>query len=294
MKPPKNCPQEYTVDKPAGLLEFLLRTMTGMSRNSVKSLLTRGAVSVGGKTATKHDTPLLPGVTVSVAPPDDPRHIDIAKHLRIIYEDEELIAIDKPAGLLAIATDREKTETAYHLLTEHVRRENNKSRLFVVHRLDKDTSGVMIAAKNERIKLALQDQWNTLVQTRGYTAVSEGVFREKSGTVTSWLKETKTHFVYSGSRPGDGREAVTSYEVIRESAAYSLLGITLGTGRKNQIRVHMSDLGHPVAGDKKYGARTDPLGRLCLHAGLLEIRHPFSERLLVFQSDTPKDFLALF
>jgi 23S rRNA pseudouridine1911/1915/1917 synthase len=286
--------QIYTVDAPAGLLDFLLKTLKGKSRNNVKSLLTRGAVSVGGKTVTRHDYMLTPGQTVTLAAPGDDLRKEITKRLKIIYEDDALIAADKPAGLLSIATERESFETAYHLLTDYVRIGSPKSRIFVVHRLDRDTSGVMIAAKNEAMKLALQDNWGALVKTRGYTAVAEGVFRVKSGVIRSWLKETKTHVVYSGGRDGDGQEAVTLFDVTRESGAYSLVQLALETGRKNQIRVHLSDLGHPVAGDKKYGAKTDPLKRLCLHAGLLELEHPFSGQLMTFESAVPKSFLSLF
>lgn len=284
--------KEYVVDAPSGLLEFLLKTLTGMARNSIKSLLTRGEVSVGGKKVTKHDYMLKAGAVVRIAPPDDGSS-EIKKRLTIVYEDDELIAIDKPAGMLSIATEREKTETAYHLLTDYVRCANSSNRIFVVHRLDRETSGIMIAAKNEKIKLALQDQWNELVKTRGYIAVAEGVFKEKTGTVTSWLKETKTHFVYSSNDRHEGQEAVTNYEVTRESAAYSLVKVALDTGRKNQIRVHLSDLGHPIAGDKKYGAATNPLKRLCLHANLLELRHPVTDKLMAFECAIPKGFLKL-
>ena len=286
--------REYKVDTASELLPFLLRMVTGMSRNSVKGLLTRGDVSVGGKRVTRHDFPLKAGQTVKIAPPGAALRADILKRLKIIYEDDELIAVDKPAGLLSIATENEKTETAYHRLTDYVRLRNPNGRIFVVHRLDRDTSGVLLVAKNEQIKRALQDDWSTLVKMRGYTAVAEGTFAEKSGTVRSFLRETSTHHVYSVSRAGDGLEAVTHYTVLKESPTYSLVGVTLDTGRKNQIRVQFSELNHPVAGDKRYGAKTDPLGRLCLHAGGLELTHPFSGKPLVFESAVPQSFLALF
>ena len=286
--------REFVVGAPMGLLDFLLKTMTGLSRNSVKALLTRGDVSVGCKKVTRHDYPLAAGQTVTVAPPGAAVQAGILKRMKIIYEDDELIAVDKPAGLLSIATDSEKTETAYHRLTDYVRSASPGSRIFVVHRLDRDTSGVMLAAKNERLKRALQDNWSTLVKTRGYTAVAEGVFTEKRGTVRSFLKETSEHHMYSATGTGEGLEAVSSYTVTKESPEYSLVSVALDTGRKNQIRVHLSELGHPVAGDKKYGSKTNPLSRLCLHAGLLELTHPFTGRLLVLESSVPKSFLTLF
>lgn len=284
---------DFTVVAPDQLLDFLLKQPTGLSRNSVKGLLTRGSVLVNGKKATRHDVALKPGTVVRIAPPDDGRRA-ILKRLPVIYEDDELIAVEKPAGMLSIASEKETVLTAYHLLTDYVRIGNPKNRIFVVHRLDKETSGVMVAAKNEKLKLALQNSWNELVKTRGYAAVAEGQFKEKSGTIRTWLKETSIHHMYSSHTPGDGLEAITHYQVLQESATHALVNITIDTGRKNQIRVHLSELQHPVAGDKKYGAATNPLSRLCLHAGLLEVEHPVTKKLMVFESPLPKSFLSLF
>ncbi|NLA87394.1 MAG: RluA family pseudouridine synthase [Clostridiales bacterium] len=282
----------YIVGEPAKLLDFLLEKLTNKSRNNVKSLLTNKTVSVDGKTVTRHDHPLWKGQTVTIA---SKAHMLKKQYnqLNILYEDDELLAIDKPAGLLSIATDDEKEKTAYRLMTEYVRIGNPNGRVFIVHRLDRDTSGVLISAKNERLKLALQSNWNNLVTTRGYTAIVEDMPKERSGQITSWLKETKTHRTYSSSTAGDGREAVTNYRVIKASNNYALLKISIETGRKNQIRVHMKDLCHPIAGDKKYGAKTNPLGRLCLHAELLEFRHPFTDRHMILKSAVPKSFMGL-
>jgi 23S rRNA pseudouridine1911/1915/1917 synthase len=198
---------------------------------------------------------------------------------------------NKPEGLLSVATERgrDKQTTAYSILTEYVKRRGAGNRIFVVHRLDRDTSGVLLAAKTEKMKLALQDDWARLVKTRGYTALVEGKLSEKAGTLRSRLLENSAHVVYE-SADGEGQEAVTEYRVLRESAAYSLLDIRLHTGRKNQIRVQFSGLGHPVAGDKKYGAKTNPLGRLALHAHLLELEHPFMGKLLSFAAEVPAGF----
>ena len=282
----------FIVEEQGSLLPFLLSNLTGKSRNNVKTILSGGAVSVDGKSVTKFDHPLRPGQTIRIAPPGQMRYKQ-PKRLKILFEDDELIAINKPSGLLTVATDTEKTQTAYHDVTEYVRRTHPKNRVFIVHRLDRDTSGVVLFAKTEHMKYALQDNWNALVKTRGYTAVVEGVLQEKQGTARSWLKQTKTNRMYSSTMDGDGLEAVTEYRVLRESAAYSLLDIRLKTGRKNQIRVHMHDLGHPVAGDKKYGAAANPLGRLALHAGVLELYHPVTKRLMTFRCDTPGTFMSL-
>lgn len=282
----------YVVEEPTGLLEFLLKHVTGKSRNNIKSLLTNKTVSVDGKTVTRHDHPLKTGQTVRIALPVHMLQKQF-KPLKIIYEDEELIAIDKPAGLLSVATDNEKENTAYHLMTDYVRLGNSKNRIYVVHRLDRDTSGVLIAAKNEKLKLALQDNWNALLNTRRYAAIVEGVPEKESGTIKSWLKETKTLLSYSSGFAGDGQEAITNYVVTKTSNHYALVQITIETGRKNQIRVHMSDMGHPIAGDKKYGAKTNLLGRLCLHADILEFRHPFTDKLMTIESPVPQKFLTL-
>ncbi len=275
-----------------GLLEFLLKQLKDKSRNNVKSLLTNKTVSVDGKTVTRHDHPLKMGQTVRISSQEHMLQKQF-KQLKIIYEDDELIVIDKPAGLLTIATEKETERTAYHLMTDYVRISGAKNRIFVVHRLDRDTSGVLIAAKNEKLKLALQDDWSKLVTTRSYTAVVEGIPEKKSGRIQSWIKETKTLVSYSSSVAGDGQEAVTNYEVSDVSNDYALVNVALDTGRKNQIRVHMKELGHPVAGDKKYGAKTNPLGRLCLHADKFAFCHPFTNKLMTFESPVPRSFLTL-
>lgn len=284
---------EFPVEEAAGLLAFLLLKLRHKSRNNVKSLLTRKAVTVNGKTVTHYDHALHPGQIVRIISPAQLQYKK-PKRLKIIFEDEELIAVNKPAGLLTVASDTEKLQTMYHDVTGYVQREDPAKRIFVVHRLDKDTSGVVLFAKTEQIKHALQDNWNALVKRRGYIALVEGRLPDKTGTIRSWLKETKTHHVYSSHTTGDGVEAVTSYQVLRESKAYSLLDINLETGRKNQIRVHMTDIEHPIAGDKKYGAQTNPFKRLALHAGALELTHPVTGQPMVFSSTTPANFLSVF
>ena len=245
---------EFVVTQSKGLLDFLLLNLSKLSRNNVKSLLTNKEVLVDGSVITKHDYPLKEGQTIRIV-----RSVNRSEKqeeiLQIIYEDDDLVVINKPAGMLSIATDNEKLVTAYHLMTDYAKRTSPKGRIFIVHRLDRDTSGVIMFAKNERIKLALQDNWDDLVLQRGYFAIVEGQLKEKQGKVRSWLKETSTLLMYSSRKDGDGLEAITNYKVLKETSAYSLLDVQLETGRKNQIRVHMKELGHPVIGDKKYGAK---------------------------------------
>lgn len=281
----------FVVAEGSGLLDFLTLKLTGQSRNNIKSLLVHRQVTVDGRVITRHDFPLKEGQAVGIVRSviRGQKEKDV---LQILYEDADLIVINKPAGLLAI-TDNKNGASAYHLLTDYVRRTNLKARIFVVHRLDRDTSGVLMFAKNEKLKLALQKNWGGLVAQRGYVAIVEGRLKEKSGRIRSWLKETKTLLVYSSPKAGDGLEAITNYQVINESPDYSLLNIQLETGRKNQIRVHMKELGHSVVGDTKYGAKTNPLKRLGLHAHKLELRHPFSNQVFCFEAEVPENFKAL-
>ncbi|WP_242964952.1 RluA family pseudouridine synthase [Scatolibacter rhodanostii] len=285
--------KEFVVTEPIQLMEFLQLKLSKESRNHVKSLLKYRAVSVNGVVRTKYDTPLHPGQKVRISRAAAPEETQ-KNTLHILYEDDDLIAVNKPAGLLSIATDKEKDITAYHLLTDYVKLKNPEDRIFAVHRLDRDTSGVFIVAKNEAMKFALQEDWAKLVSVRAYVAIVEGQLKEKSGTMRSWLKKTKTLLMYSSDRAGDGLEAITKYEVMKESEEYSWVDVHLETGRKNQIRVHMKDLGHPVVGDKKYGAKANPLKRLGLHAYQLEFKNPLSGEVMSFKAPIPQNFKTLF
>ncbi|MDR1564467.1 MAG: RluA family pseudouridine synthase [Oscillospiraceae bacterium] len=280
---------EYPVKEEGELLAFLLSVLPAGTRRNAKAILKYRAVLVDGRVVTQFNHKLRRGQRVTVLPP---MQGDILEG--ILYEDDEIIVFNKPEGLLSIATEKENTNTAYHLLNEHVKQINAHNRIFIVHRLDRDTSGVLLAAKNERVKYLLQDNWANIVKTRGYRAIVEGKLKEQEGTLHSWLCETQTHLVYESTSPGKGLEAITDYQVMRESAVYSLLDIRLQTGRKNQIRVQLSSLGHPVAGDKKYGAATNPLRRLALHAHLLELEHPVTGALLSFSAKTPSAFKRVF
>ncbi len=214
----------------------------------------------------------------------------------ILYEDKELLVINKPAGQLSIATDMLRQETAYSQATDYIRIRNKKARLFIVHRLDRDTSGVLLFAKNEGIKLALQEKWNQIVSRRGYQAIVAGKPEREEDTLCSYLLENKAHVVYSAPEKKGGKLAITHYRFLRERKGYSLLDLSIDTGRKNQIRVQLADLGHPVAGDKKYGEGKggNPIGRLGLHAGRLTLTHPKTGKELDFMAPLPKEFERLF
>ncbi|MEK4355333.1 RluA family pseudouridine synthase [Paenibacillus sp. FSL R5-0475] len=283
-------PKSFTVNEPSELLPFLLIHITGRGRNAIKSILSRGQVAVNGKVITQHNFQLHPGQTVTI---DQEKPVQVAEMigLTIVHEDDDLIIIQKDAGLLSIATAEENELTAYRQLMEHVRISNPKNRIFVVHRLDRDTSGVMMFAKSERIQQALQTTWKDTVKERSYVALVEGAVKRPEGTVSSWLKETSTLKMYSSPHEGDGLHAITHYKLIQANRHFSLLEVKLETGRKNQIRVHMADIGHPIAGDKKYGAETKTVGRLGLHARVLSFIHPTTGELMTFESPIPKTFL---
>lgn len=211
------------------------------------------------------------------------------KKLNIIYEDKEIIVISKEAKLLIVSTDKERFHTLYNEVSNYVKRKHPKNKIFIVHRLDKDTSGVILFAKNEKIKKAFQDDWDNIAIKREYVALVEGNDINK-GTIKSYLYETKTLQVISSNDPKKGKLAITEYENINKGKKYSKVLINIKTGRKNQIRVHLSSIGYPIIGDKKYGALTNPLNRLGLHATKLVIRHPFTSELMIFESPIPSSF----
>ncbi|WP_047981841.1 RluA family pseudouridine synthase [Ornithinibacillus contaminans] len=280
----------FKVEEAGELLPFLLQKLENRSRNSVKSILTRGQVKIDDHIETKHNYPLKAGQTVSVLKNKVAVKESTLIGMTILYEDDSVIVINKDAGLLTIATEKEKRQTALHQLMEHVRRQNPLNRIFVVHRLDKETSGVMMFAKSEKVKRKLQDNWKDMVKERTYVALVEGYVTQSEGTIKSWLRESKTHKMYS-IQDRDGQLAITRFRRVKANKQFSLVEVQLETGRKNQIRVHMSDLGHPVVGDKKYGAKTNEIGRLGLHAKILSFEHPITGQLLLFRADVPKSFL---
>ena len=214
--------------------------------------------------------------------------------INIVYEDNDILVINKPNGLLTIESDHEKTDTAYKLVLEYMSQKDKHARCFQVHRLDKETSGLLLFTKTYELKELLSKNWNTLVKERGYVAVVEGKMPKKEDQIINWLKETDTHLMYNSNKNGDGLKAITNYKVVKETQKYSLLDVTIETGRKNQIRVAMADLGHPVVGDDKYGTPSDPLKRLGLHAATLKFKHPITKEIMYFKAETPAIFKKLF
>ena len=214
------------------------------------------------------------------------------KKIDIVYEDKEIIVVNKKSGLLCISTSKGEELTLYRMVSSYVKKSNPKLKVYIVHRLDKETSGIVIFAKNKNSKLILQNNWDKMVKKRGYVAIVEGNVEKEKGTIKSYLKETKTLFVYS-TKEKVGKLAITKYRKVFGSNRYSLLDIEIKTGRKNQIRVHMKDIGHVIVGDKKYGSNVNPIRRMCLHANVLEFMHPKTKELMHFEVDIPDGFIKI-
>lgn len=288
---PRRRARDYPVTQETTLLPFLRKTLTDKSRNNVKSLLTRKLVAVDGRPVSQYDLPLRPGQTVTLLPVSAPGLTSLP--FPILYEDGRLIAVNKPAGLLSVGNERERMKTAYRKVSDYVKSKDINAKIFVVHRLDRETSGVLIFARDPDTQRAFQEHWNDIVTRRGYYAVVEGVPKPPEDTVVSHLIETATHLVFSGQPGLNSRRAVTHYRTVAAGHGYALLDVAIDTGRKNQIRVHMQDMGHPVAGDRQYGARTNPLGRLCLHACELSLTDPVTGKALSFVARMPREFMNL-
>lgn len=270
---------EIKVNENGKLLAYLYGELSNIARGKVKSYLEHRQISVNGMVTTKFDHPLKAGDAVKISMSEG----SVKTHgIEIIYEDEYLVAVNKPAKLLSVPSDKEKERTAYTRL-----RENRRGELYVIHRLDRDTSGVLLFAKKKEICTEMQDNWNNVVTLREYMAICEGHFERKKGRCDTLISENSVHVMFSGR---EGKRAITDYEVIRESEEYSLVRVKLLTGRKNQIRVHMKELGNPVVGDKKYGSETNPIGRLGLHASALGFIHPVTGKEVKISARSERKF----
>jgi 23S rRNA pseudouridine1911/1915/1917 synthase len=273
------------------LLEFLLGNAGGRSRTSMKAFLKHGQVFVNGKCITRFDHPLQAGDTVSIGGREKERETGSLHGVKIVYEDEHLLVINKRAGLLSVATDKENENTAFRILSSYVRQSDPRCRIFVLHRLDREASGLMMFAKSQQVQEKLQKSWQESVQERSYAVLVEGRVKEEEGSIRSWLKENRNLLMYSSREEGDGQLAISHFRRLKTGPSGSVLEVQLETGRKNQIRVHMKDLGHPIAGDRKYGAKSDPIHRLGLHAMLLQFTHPVTGELKRFETPVPPEFM---
>lgn len=277
---------DYRVLEKSELLEFLFKNVSNKSKNNIKSLLKNGNVLVNNNVITKHNYMLNKNDLVIVKLSQVSKYDDFNK-IDILYEDNNLLAINKPSGLLTISTEKEKNRTLYHYVSSYVKERNKSNKIFIVNRLDKDTSGIVLFTKDENTKKLLQNNWDDLVSIRKYIAIVHGI-TDESGVIKSYLNENSEYMVYSTSDK-KGKLAITEYKKIKSNNKYSMLEINLKTGRKNQIRVHMKDINHPVLGDSKYGTR-DKGKRLFLHSTCLEFKNPINEKVIKIISRLPKEF----
>lgn len=291
---------EAGADNAAPLLEFALAAMPGRKRTEVKQLLAHDQIAVNGAPTRQFDAPLAPGDRVEVNL-TRAFHVFRNRRIQIVYEDDDIIVVNKGYGLLSVAADNQRRrdkegraqETAYSIMREYVKQKDPANKLFIVHRLDRDTSGLMMFAKSAEIQEALRHNWNNTVLDRTYDAVVEGTLDPPEGARRSYLAENSRYEVYSTDDPEKGKLAVTRYKTLKSGCGYTLAQVSLDTGRKNQIRVHMKEPGHPISGDRRYGAKASPIGRLCLHAQTLRFAHPRTRRLMDFSTPVPAKFWGM-
>ncbi len=284
--------KEFPVNAPVKLMEHLSASMPDRKRTFIKQLLSHNQVAVNGRPESQFDLELQPSDSVKVNFTHEFKVFN-NRRLKIVYEDDDIIVVEKGYGLLSMGNDKKPDNTAYSILRGYVKWTNPLNKIFIVHRLDRDTSGLMMFAKSMEAKEKMQHNWNNMVLNRVYVAVVEGEPEEKEGTVKSYLVENSRYEVYSTDDPKKGQLAVTRYRTIQTNGKYSLLELELDTGRKNQIRVHMHDVGHPISGDTKYGAEKSPLHRLALHAKTLRFIHPITRQIMDFSSRVPGGFMSI-
>lgn len=295
------------VEQEGLLMDFLQAKMGGMAKASIKQLLSQRRVTVNNAIQTRHDTPIRRGEIVVIASGRGNVELRHPK-LRVVYEDDALIVVEKKNGLLTVPVKADSKETTvFSILKEYVRKQSHRNTVHVVHRLDRETSGLLVFAKSPELQEYMRTYWRQLVTKRSYVALVEGKLEKNEGKITSWLTEdSRTALVSSSPVDNGGQLAITNYKVLKESALqtdeadlkteYSLVELNLETGRTNQIRVHMASMGHPVVGDRKYGHgnESSPIDRLCLHARVLEFIHPMTEKKVRFEAPMPKEFARIF
>lgn len=282
----------YCVEEESLLLDWLLTHHETTSKTKVKATLQGRGVFVNGKCITRFDYPLTPGMKVAVSK-SKKNNTFKNKHISIVYEDKHLVVVEKQAGILSMAAGI-SSPNVKTILDQYFRSTNQKCNAHVVHRLDRETSGLLIYAKDYRVEQIFEHNWREIVYDRRYVAVVSGEMRENEGTVANWLKDNHSYVTYSSPRDNGGKYAVTHFYVLARTTTHSLVEYKLETGRKNQIRVHSADLGHPVCGDIKYGNGDDPIGRLCLHAYVLCFYHPLTGKRMEFETAIPPTFKKLF
>ncbi len=282
----------YTVEQDDTLLNFLLNTIKE-SRTKIKATLQGRGIKVNGKTVTQFDYPLTPGTKVDVSKTKRNNDKLKSRYVKIVYEDQYLVVIEKNTGILSMAAGH-KSLNVKAVLDDYFKKTRQRCTAHVVHRLDRDTSGLMLYAKDMETEQILEHNWHDIVFDRRYVAVVSGEMEQDEGTVENWLKDNKAYVTFSSPVDNGGKYAITHYHVLDRTTEHSLVEYKLETGRKNQIRVHSADMGHPVCGDVKYGNGDDPVHRLCLHAYMLCFYHPITRQPMEFQTMIPAAFRHLF
>ncbi len=283
---------DYPVRRPCELLQFLMEDGPRLNRSKAKQLLSYKMVFVDNVIVTQFNAPLSKGQLVRISQRGN-QHVLNSPFVSIVYEDAFLLVVDKSVGILTNTQPGMRDNSVKRILDEYVKRERRAYSVHTVHRLDRVTSGLLIFAKRRDVQEAFMNNWHNYVYDRRYVALTEGRMERDHGTVESWLSDNRMFLTYSSPTDNGGKFAVTHYVTLQRGKEYSLVELRLETGRKNQIRVHMQDIGHPIAGDQKYGAQTDPLGRVCLHAYRLEFRHPITGENLQFNMPVPPQFQTL-
>ena len=281
----------YVVKEPSELLAWLIENLRD-SRTKIKATLSGKGIKVNGKIVTQFDYPLVPGMKIAVSKTKQNNQFK-NHYIKLVYEDRYLVVIEKKPGILSMAAGHSSLNVKT-VLDNYFKQTRQRCQAHVVHRLDRETSGLMIYAKDKQTELALEADWHNIVFDRRYVAVLSGEVVDNEGTIANWLKDNKAYVTYSSPVDNGGKYAVTHFHVLARTYEHSLVEFKLETGRKNQIRVHAADMGHPVCGDIKYGNGDDPLGRLCLHAFKLCFYHPINHRPMEFETELPQTFRKLF
>lgn len=282
----------YTVEEDAQLLDWLIANLKGLSRNKVKDTLHGRGIKVNGKIVTQFDYPLTRGMKISVSK-SKKNDTFKSRYVNLVYEDPYLVVIEKKPGILSMAAGH-KSLNVKTVLDDYFRQTKQRCTAHVVHRLDRDTSGLMVYAKDMQTEQTLEHEWHNIVYDRRYVAVVSGEMEEDEGTIANWLKDNKAYVTYSSPVDNGGKYAVTHFHVLDRTTEHSLVEYKLETGRKNQIRVHSADMNHPVCGDVKYGNGDDPIHRLCLHAYMLHFFHPVTRARMEFDTPIPSQFRMFF
>lgn len=281
------------VNEEQPLLEFLLKSITHESRSKIKATLKGRGIKVDGKVVTQYDYLLQPGMNVAVSKRKRDDMILKSRYVKIVYEDKYIVVIEKNIGILSMAAGHSSLNVK-SVLDDYFHKSHQRCTAHVVHRLDRDTSGLMVYAKDIRTEQILEHEWHDIVYDRRYVAVVSGEMEEDGGTIRSWLKDNQAYITYSSQTDNGGKYAVTHFHTLARTTEHSLVEYRLETGRKNQIRVHSADIGHPVCGDVKYGNGDNPIGRLCLHAYILCFHHPVTGKPMEFETVIPPAFKRLF